>query len=870
LDGLIYWCKGAFALQRYDLPGGKHFSTRASHVFRAPPDHSVLEPVLTCGMDNPVGVVFTLSGEPFMCGTFLMHPEAGKRDGVVHAVYGGVYGKPNDVLQDHPKTGDLLPIMTHLGAAAPCSIIRYESTSFGPEYRDNLIVCCFNLHKLTRHALRAKGATFETVDSDFLVSDSTDFHPTDVIEDADGSLLVIDTGGWYKLCCPTSQLSKPDVLGAIYRVRRKGAAAIEDPRGLALDWEHMSASQATSLLEDRRPAVRKRGLAKLGKLGVSAVPDLMNGLKSNDPENRARVIWALTRIEESSARAAVRRAFEDHSELVRQAAAHSSGLWRDRAAESRLLDLLPTGSPAVQRAAAEALGRIGDSAAVDALLAAASKTQDRFLAHSLIYALIEIDAPAETAKGLKSENRSRNGAALIALDQMNDGGLNGDTVAELLGSADPSLRRTCLWVAGHHPDWGAALAGYFKKQLESPDLIGSNSDDLQSQLAEFSSSKPVQDLTATRLKDPQSTKALRQLLLRSIAQSAPAEIPSAWVEAVKNSLDQKDEELQRAAIAAAEVLGRGKPEPVGLAGHLGAIARDTTRPQEIRLAAAAAMPPDSRPLDNEVMNLILANLDTEKPVLVRTAAAGVLSKSSLTDDQLIVVAERLKSAGPLEITKLLGCFEQDTNTAVGTKLVQALTVAKSRNSLRPDVLEKVLARFPAPVQDEGKALVASLSSDTASQRTHLEELLASLGRGDIRRGQALFNSQKAACSSCHTMGYLGGRVGPDLTTIGQVRTERDLLESIVYPSASFVRSFEPYIVKTKGDDEYSGVLRKDNSQEIVLATGPATEVRIARGDIVDMRPGTVSVMPAGLEQQLSRQELADLVAFLKGTKWGAQ
>ena len=55
------------------------------------------------------------------------------------------------------------------------------------------------------------------------MSDSRDFHPTDVIEDADGSLLVIDTGPWYKLCCPTSQLAKPEVLGAIYRIRRKGA-----------------------------------------------------------------------------------------------------------------------------------------------------------------------------------------------------------------------------------------------------------------------------------------------------------------------------------------------------------------------------------------------------------------------------------------------------------------------------------------------------------------------------------------------------------------------------------------------------------------------------------------------------------------------
>ncbi len=89
----------------------------------------------------------------------------------------------------------------------------------------------FNLRKVTRHVLEPSGATFTTRDTDFVVSDSRDFHPTDVIEDADGSLLVVDTGGWYKLCCPTSQLAKPDTLGAIYRVRRTGAAPVNDPRG---------------------------------------------------------------------------------------------------------------------------------------------------------------------------------------------------------------------------------------------------------------------------------------------------------------------------------------------------------------------------------------------------------------------------------------------------------------------------------------------------------------------------------------------------------------------------------------------------------------------------------------------------------------
>jgi putative heme-binding domain-containing protein len=83
-----------------------------------------------------------------------------------------------------------------------------------------------------------------------------------------------------------------------------------------------------------------------------------------------------------------------------------------------------------------------------------------------------------------------------------------------------------------------------------------------------------------------------------------------------------------------------------------------------------------------------------------------------------------------------------------------------------------------------------------------------------------------------------------------------------------VRSYEPFIVTTKSDETYSGVLKKDAADEIVLATGPGAEVRIARADITEMRPGTVSVMPAGLEQQMTKQELADLVAFLKSTKWG--
>ena len=101
-----------------------------------------------------------------------------------------------------------------------------------------------------------------------------DFHPTDVLEEADGSVLIVDTGGWYKICCPTSQLAKPDVLGAIYRVRKVGMPKREDPRGLKLNWSALKPTELAKLLSDERLYVRERAVHELGKRGESAVSTL--------------------------------------------------------------------------------------------------------------------------------------------------------------------------------------------------------------------------------------------------------------------------------------------------------------------------------------------------------------------------------------------------------------------------------------------------------------------------------------------------------------------------------------------------------------------------------------------------------------------
>ena len=163
-------------------------------------------------------------------------------------------------------------------------------------------------------------------------------------------------------------------------------------------------------------------------------------------------------------------------------------------------------------------------------------------------------------------------------------------------------------------------------------------------------------------------------------------------------------------------------------------------------------------------------------------------------------------------------------------------------------------------------LYLAMNVDVATQRIRVEQLLEQLSGGDIRRGQAVFHSTKAACSSCHAMGYLGGRVGPDLTRIGGIRAERDLVEAIVYPSASFVRSYEPVVVVTAAGKTHNGLIKKDTLEEIVLAINATEEVRMPRDEIEEIRPSLVSVMPSGLEKQLTPQELADLIAFLRAAK----
>ena len=867
-DGWIYWTKGAFAEQTYELPGNSAWTTRAAHIFRARSDGTGLEPVMTGGMDNPVGVTFTRGGERIFTTTFFQHPGGGQRDGLIHAIYGGVYGKVHGVIEGHARTGELMPVLTHLGAAAPAGLTRYRSLVFGENYQDNLFSALFNMQRVMRHELSPRGGTFESVDEPFLVSNNRNFHPTDVQEDADGSLLVVDTGGWYKLCCPTSQLPKPDVLGGIYRVRKVNAPVVEDPYGEHLSVDQMTPAQVLARLSDTRSSVGDRLIARLGALGQEAVEAIAEtspaALAALEAE---RVIWGLSRIDSSNAREVTREFLSHRDPEVRLAAIHSASVHRDVGAVPALLQRLELDLFRVRRATAEALGRLGDARAVPALLNALGQEPDRVLEHSLIYALIEIGAEKEIMAGLSAESGAVRIGALIALDQLGTEKLPTSELSRVLEDSQPRVRRQARWVLGNRPELAAEMLPVLGDWMRSLPADASERAALRDLVVRLCDNASVADLLGRLMGDSDLASTGHELILEIIAARDWDAVPNSWFKGVGVYLERPDDGLMVRALRAARRLARPQGEGRSMLKQLMRLSVEPTLPREHRLSALSIVAPHLDALHTDQFSLLLEGLSADSSLGVRSAARVAVEKVSLNNQQLVMLARGLKTVGPLELGACLKPFDGLSQQRIGMELVSGLKSSLGRSALAPDRLQEISKTYPAVVKDGIATLLRELATGDEEKRQRLATLIDSLPPGDIRRGQAVFNSEKAACSSCHEIGYLGGDVGPDLTRIGRVRTREDLLEAVVYPSLSFVRSYEPYRVECSDGEFYSGIVRSDDGSEIILTTGPQQTLTLPKPSVVAMEISETSLMPSGIADILTPQELGDLITFLEATRW---
>jgi putative membrane-bound dehydrogenase-like protein len=156
--------------------------------------------------------------------------------------------------------------------------------------------------------------------------------------------------------------------------------------------------------------------------------------------------------------------------------------------------------------------------------------------------------------------------------------------------------------------------------------------------------------------------------------------------------------------------------------------------------------------------------------------------------------------------------------------------------------------------------VRSVSQDKAEQVARYKKLLTAeaLARAEVSRGRALY---QRTCGACHKMFDDGGTLAPELT--GSGRSDLNyILENVLDPNAVLWNRYAATYFETTDDQLITGIVLQENESTVTIQTQTGT-VTLPRKDIASRTESKLSMMPEGLFDQLSEQEIVDLVAYLQ-------
>jgi len=139
-------------------------------------------------------------------------------------------------------------------------------------------------------------------------------------------------------------------------------------------------------------------------------------------------------------------------------------------------------------------------------------------------------------------------------------------------------------------------------------------------------------------------------------------------------------------------------------------------------------------------------------------------------------------------------------------------------------------------------------------------------KGNIENGMRVFNTATAACASCHKVKGQGTEVGPDLSEIGGKLAKEALYESIIDPSAGISFGYEAHQVELKSGEEAYGLIVSETADELAIKNNTGVVTRYKKADIKSRQQMKLSIMPAGLVQAMSPDDLVDLIEYLGSLK----
>jgi putative membrane-bound dehydrogenase-like protein len=311
------------------------------------------------------------------------------------------------------------------------------------------------------------------------------------------------------------------------------------------------------------------------------------------------------------------------------------------------------------------------------------------------------------------------------------------------------------------------------------------------------------------------------------------------------------------------------------------------KPQVLRVVGLLQLK-NSRSVRTLRADALKTALDGERPVAERLPALNLLTGAAAAE--LKPLADLLEPRQPLEVqaavVRVLSAAEGSEATSLllrgwasytpnmQTAVLEALLSRQDRLPALLDAIEKkmvdaaslsplqqtqLLKTPDAKLRKRAKALLANRPL-RADRKPILERYQASLtAKRDRRRGKAVFEQQ---CLKCHQLKGAGFAVGPDLAAV-QNRPDESLLIDILDPSSTIVAGYRTYIVTARNGKTYTGTLAAETATSITLRREKGEQDVILRRDIEEMSASSTSLMPEGVEKEISPADMNNLFGYLR-------
>ncbi|MFP6610683.1 MAG: PVC-type heme-binding CxxCH protein [Pirellulales bacterium] len=708
------------------------------------------------------------------------------------------------------------------GQPKMCGLEVLSGRHLPESWRGRMISNDFRGHRTASFVLQEADSGFVSRRAEDLIRSShLAFRPIDIKMGPDGAIYIAD---WYNPIIQHGEVDFRDprrdhAHGRIWRVTAKGRPLVKPPKLVAAPIGEIL--DALKLPEQWTRTQAKRVLAQRGAKAVAPpLRQWLAALSSEDEQfehDRLEALWTFQAIDVVDAKL-LRAVLQSTDHRARASAVRVLSHWHDRVDGS--IDLLASAvadrHPRVRLEAVCALNVVGTPQAYRLCLDALNHSVDKFIEHALRIALLGRGSQGSLVGARQFPQ------LLFRLE-----------FAEDAAAIDPLLKMV---------DSGRLTPAQTDRVFVAVSQIGGP----QHLAVVFE-----RILAAAPGNPPGHIGLLKMLAHAAIGRNAK---PNGDLNRLAKLFGTENRGLR---VAALQLAGAWRLQPQRAA--LKRVATEGDEPTEIRIAAIAALAGLGGADSIATLERLIYS-DLSLPV----RSATVIGLAQLDVRPAATGAAKLMSELPGEADPgdVIAALLQHKE---GTKhLADAVRVAK----LKPDVA-KLAVRA---VERSGRNLPELISAfrtagSLAAARTQwsdkeLRAFVDDVGsKGNPTRGELIYRRQTLGCVKCHAIGGAGGRVGPDLVSIGASAQVDYLIESLLDPNKKIKENFHSLVVETNGGRLLTGINIGRTNRHLILRDAENREMRIPLTEIAEEENGA-SLMPAGLVDSLTRGELTDLVAFL--------